>query len=251
MDSKEKIFKKLADSRSLNKAYLFFGDEGVGKLSFASALANFLDGGEFKKPEKEKFFLDAFFFYPDEKGTIGVDAVREIRRFLSRTPVRSDYKVAVVTDSSTLTPQAQSALLKIVEEPPRFSLMIFLSRDTNVFLPPLLSRMTKVYFSRMPKKEIRRILAEQYGVQGDKAQMIAEESFGRIGRALELAGIVPGKSSKKDLSGRIEEAVLSLRKRNLIRFSPIISKLLEKQALLGRYNLNEKLQEKTVQRFIN
>lgn len=247
---KKEIFKKLAEENNLNKAYLFFGDDNVGKLSFASSLVNFLESGVFEVPEKDKLFLDASFFYPDEKGVIGLDSIRSVRKFLSQTPIKSDFRTVVITDSSALTPQAQSALLKIVEEPPKFSFLVFISHDLNTFMPTMLSRMAKVYFPRLSKLEIKDFLVKEHGIPSDKANLIAEDSFGRIGRALEIAGIKKREEKTANLNSSIEESILSLRKRNKVRFSPIISKLLEKQVLVNQYNLNERLQERSIQRFL-
>jgi len=244
-EDKIKLFKKLVQNKNLGQAYLFFGDAEIGKFYFARHLAYYLEYGKFEILDEP--LIDVGFFLPDEKGVVGIDTARAIKNFLSETPFRSPRRLAIINDAENLTSEAQSSLLKIVEEPPRSAMLIFIAHDPKVLFPPLLSRLAKIYFSRLTTGEIERILVETYKVPVVQARKIADVSFGRIGRALGLFQ----DSAKREIPGglisEIEKEILALYQKDPIKNSGIISWLLERETALRRFNLNENLQAKVVQ----
>lgn len=242
-DEKIRAFRKLVADERVGHAYLFFGDAGVGKNAFARAFAHFLEEGTFEAADAP--LIDALWCTPVE-GTIGIDAVRALRTFLSQTPLRSSRRLAVVDDAHCLTPEAQSGMLKIVEEPPSRSLIIFIAHDSQVLLPPLLSRLTKVYFPRLSDAALLKALTGTFGIPAARARAIAPRSFGRVGRALALSGKeeVPADES---LAGELDEKILSLWEKGPERNAPALAYLLDRSTSLKRYNLNENLQRKAVQ----
>src|SRR3990172_3201482 len=118
-----KDLKKLADSSSLSHAYLFHGLSMVGKRLVAESLANYLENGVFVR-EEGAILLDAKTFSPGESGSLGIDTVRELQDFLSKRPVKSPRRTAIVDGAEKMTAEAQNALLRIAEEPPSSSLVI-------------------------------------------------------------------------------------------------------------------------------
>ena len=249
LENKIEKFKKLIKENKLRQSYLFFGEPQIGKFTFASGLVNFLENGEFVSPSAGgRPLIDAKFFSPDESGIIGIDAVRELKKFLYQRPFLSLRRSAVFDSAESLTNEAQNALLKIIEEPPSFSLVIFISREASVFSPTLASRFVKVYFPRLSQKLIEKFLRENFRVDSAKASLVAKQSFGRIGRAIEI--MKPETENKEQEKGDnldeyLEETILSLRK-NLLKNSSKLSWLLEREELLKRYNLNRNLQFKTI-----
>ncbi len=241
---KQTFFESLVRYGGLRHAYLFFGDEGVGKFTFASLFARFLEEGEFS--ESGKPLIDIMTLFPDEKGTISVDAARSVKHFLSQKPLRSARRTVIVDVAEALTPEAQAAFLKIVEEPPASGLMIFIARSPEAFFPPLASRLLKIYFPRLSRGALAALLTSDYGVPAKKAEIIATESHGRIGPALEL---LKGKKRKPPggLAETVEEKIMELREKDVRGNSTLIFRLLRLQELLTRYNLNERIQEKAFQ----
>ena len=100
----------------------------------------------------------------------------------------SKKRLAIVRDAENLTPEAQSAILKTVEELPPENLIIFISTDRDSLLPPLVSRLQKIYFPRISNNEIEKFLISAYGEKfaEEKIKSAALESFGRPGRAIDL-----------------------------------------------------------------
>lgn len=146
-------FKKLADNDKLSHAYLFFGEAKEEKIIFSLSLANYLENKEFKPLEKN-ILEECFVVVPDE-GTTGIDSAKKINNFLYQKPVLSKKRTAIIKDADSLTPEAQNALLKTVEDSPQDALLIFIAKDENSLLPPLMSRLQRIYFSRnAPLKKI-------------------------------------------------------------------------------------------------
>lgn len=237
---KEIAFRKLIGKDKLGHAYLFFGDEGVGKSTFARALASCLETGAFKT--EEILLLDTQAFGPDEKGKIGIDVVRGFRSFLWSTPAVSTRRTAIIKDAHALTPEAQSALLKLVEEPPTHGLLIFITHEPSALLAPILSRLSKVYFPRLSEVELQKLLITEFKVPEKKAEMIARNSFGRLGRALRLLKNVP--NSEDDSSAYLEEEIIALRNKDKVRYARTLAALLDRELYLARFTLNPKLQRR-------
>lgn len=240
-------FKKLSIDGELSHAYLFFGDKEIGKFLFARSFGNFLENGKFEEPDRT--LSDALFVVPaEDKKSLGIDEVREMRKFLSQTPYLSSRRLAIVDNSELLTNEAQSAMLKIVEEPPAHALIILVAQDPTILFSPLRSRLIQIYFRRFSTKNIEKILTERLGISAVKSKAISLDSYGRIGRAINLSR---GNSSMlyndSDLEGILELRILAMRKEGTIRNSKKMSALLQKETDIKRFNTNPQLQKKAIE----
>ncbi len=185
----------------LAHAYLFVGPSGVGKKRTALALAQAL-----LCPEQAGTGCEmcatcravAAGTHPDlslvapqaGRTTLGIDQVRELQHFLSLQSARGNRKIGVIEDAQVLTPQAQSSLLKIVEEPPGNALLILLSVSAASLSRPLLSRCQQVRFAALPPATVEQLLVQQHALPPTEAHALALYSRGSIGRALSLdAGV--------------------------------------------------------------
>lgn len=235
------FFSSLIDSDSLGHAYLFFGDSGVGKKTFAKALARKIELGDFSADAP---LIDAMFLSPGENGSVSVDEIRSVRRFLSQTPLNSFRRVAIILHGDEMTPEAEAACLKIVEEPPKSSFIVIVAKSPDSLFPPLASRLQKIYFPRFSRSAIEKLLREYFGASAEAARKTASRAYGSLGRALAL---LKGKTEKpKDFSEKIEAVIAELRENNLERNAPLIRKLLRMQGDAARFNLNPRIQEKAL-----
>jgi MoxR-like ATPase len=242
-------FTKLIKEKRLSQAYLFYGDRGIGKSIFAKLLSYALETGKFETAIEP--LLDASFIVRGpEENSLGIEKILEVKRFLWQKPLKSQYRLAVINNAEDLTPEAQGALLKIVEEPPAHALIIFITHDSQTLLPPLLSRLMKIYFPRLPKAEIAKVLSENHGVNKGRAREVADRSFGRLGRALDLLKGKP-EFSEDDLESFLEDKILKLRGENLKKNAEVLNWLLDRETLVKRYNLNMNLQKKAASEMLN
>ncbi len=169
--------KKLADEGNLSHGYVFFGPAMTGKRVVAEALANYLETGRFEEP---KLLQDYLRIAPDEKNTIGIDQVRQIKNFLWLKPAQSARRTLVLDDAQRMTTEAQNALLKITEEPPASSLILLVTDDIDALNPTVFSRLQKLYFSPVPQDELMKWAAHKFGDTKNVAEAV-RTSVGRPG----------------------------------------------------------------------
>ena len=182
-----KNFKRLADGDKLSHGYVFFGPKGVGKRIFALGFANYLEKKEFSFDEdSHKILGDLLFISRGEESSLGIDQVRALKNFLSQRPNQSLRRTAIIDESEFLTSEAENALLKITEEPPTSSLLILIAREPEMLTATLSSRLQKIYFSPVKNSEIENWLVKEFSVNGEKAEELANRSFGIPGLARRL-----------------------------------------------------------------
>ena len=163
-------------SRRLPHGLLLQGPAGVGKERFASALAAALfctgRGDRLEAcGECAECRLSRAGTHPDvhwvrpleEKKTIGVDQVREMCEQLAMTSMRRGYRVAIIAPADRLTPQAQNALLKTLEEPAPRTVLVLVTARPSALLPTLRSRCQRVEVARPDREVAMRWLEQALG----------------------------------------------------------------------------------------
>lgn len=181
----------------LAHAYIFSGPAGVGKRCTAVGLAHALlceeapGRGCGTCPTCVAIRAGS---HPDyrftttaaDRQSLGIDPVRELQLFLRLRPVRGRKKIAIIDPAHRLTPEAQGALLKVLEEPPGDAVLLLISVGGASLSRPLLSRCRPLRFARLPVAEVKAILDKQKGLTAESASLLARYSRGSIGRALAL-----------------------------------------------------------------
>ncbi|MCL2461226.1 MAG: DNA polymerase III subunit delta' [Defluviitaleaceae bacterium] len=188
--------RKAVSRGRVSHAYIFSGAQGMGKGALARALAKTLqcmeggaepcgrcascrafDGGNHP---------DVFYIGLSGKKSLGVDDVREkITAEMEIKPYSGKYKIFIIDDAETLTPAAQNALLKTIEEPAPYGVFLFLSANDRQFLPTVLSRCVLLKLTPVPPKAVEDMLLKR-GVPKDKAAFVSAYSQGNPGLALRL-----------------------------------------------------------------
>ena len=246
-------FKQLIKDDRLSHGYIFFGEPQVGKFAFALSLATYLETGEFG--ESTRPLGETSVIQPDEEGSISINSIRNSKYFLFQKPVYSSYRVVIVNDAEKLTPQAQHAILKIAEEPPRTALIILIVSNPDALLPTIQSRLQKIYFPRVSFNLIAETLINELKLTKVQAADIAKISFGRPGRAIKLAENRKQKIENRNKKALIEELMDDSEAMNQY-FTELIAELAEDpiknykelKAILNRltkiseFNTNKRLQ---------
>src|SRR5438876_4480895 len=159
-------------------AYLFHGPRGVGKRTAAIAFAAELLGS----PDRVRRRTHPDLYLLEPLGDqIRIDAVRELRRDLHMRPFEADRRVYLVLGADLLNRDAADALLKDLEEPPGYAVIILVADDLGPLPPTILSRCQLVPFRRLSEKAVRGWLAER-GADESLARIAA----GRLDRAARL-----------------------------------------------------------------
>ncbi len=154
-------------SKRTAHAYLFSGIEGIGKKLVALEFARMLCCPEYAgEPGHEcgtceKINRGA---HPDVlieaplKGSIRIDRIRNLQAFFKYSPIEAPYRVIVIDDAHTMNRAAQNALLKTLEEPPSFGVLILITSKPSSLLPTVLSRLRKIKFAPLARSDVAKEL---------------------------------------------------------------------------------------------
>lgn len=196
-EARERLQAALAGGR-LPHALLLQGPDGVGKEWFAAAIAAaLLCTGRSARLEACGQCAECLLTHagshpdlhwvrrPEDRRTISVDQVREIAERLAMTSMRRGRRVAIVTPAHAMTPNAQNALLKTLEEPAADTLLMLVSSRPSALLPTLRSRCQRIDLPRPAEQAARTWLATQLG--SEPSARLLELARGAPLRALALA----------------------------------------------------------------
>ena len=194
----EKIRHQLRESitkQSISHAYILAGDKGIGKSEIAREFAMELicekHTGCGECPACRQFLADAYpdFFYMDAEGkeSIGIDRIREnIVNDVSIRPYHGKVKIYIIDEADKMTVGAQNALLKTIEEPPEYVVILLLVRNISLLLETIRSRCIKLLLSAVSNDRIKKWLVEK-GTSEDLATVVASYSNGAPGIAKAMA----------------------------------------------------------------
>ena len=141
-------FKQRCLKNTLSHAHLIVGEDGVGKGKLANILAKFILNGYL-----DREYVDII-NYSSEKSSFGVDDVRDIIEEVYKKPFEKDKKVIIIHEGNKLTIQAQNALLKTIEEPPKGVYIIILCESLELILDTIKSRCEIYKLKPLTKSEL-------------------------------------------------------------------------------------------------
>lgn len=193
-----KHFKASIEMKRVSHAYIICGDDDSGKYSLAYSFAKTLQCEEqgIDPCNKCQSCIQAESgSHPDiikvthEKETaISVDEIRDqLVSSIEIKPYKSPYKIYIIEDGQYMNVQAQNAVLKTIEEPPEYGIIIILTNSVEKLLPTILSRCILLNIKPVKENDIYDYLVANCDVSNDRAKFIVEYAQGNLGRAVKLA----------------------------------------------------------------
>ena len=207
----KKLLKNAVMSGNHSHAYILSGEKGSGKMMLAEAFATML---QCENPSDDACMEchsckqslsrnnpDIIYVTREEgKANIGVDVVREkIVNDVDIKPYSNKYKIYIVDEAERMNQQAQNAILKTIEEPPEYAIIILLTANHNAFLQTILSRCVLIQMKSVDTESIKSILKNKYETVDYQANMVASFAQGNVGKAIALAT----DSSFNDVKNRV------------------------------------------------
>lgn len=202
-------------------AYLFTGPSGVGRGTLARWLAQaLLCLNTSQQPcgtcpacvrVANETHPDLHLLNLETQGgrrTLGIDAVRELRATMAERPFAGTRKVYLIEDAETMTVEAANALLKTLEEPPPFAVLLLVALSDHLLLPTIVSRCQHLPLRPLGREEVRQALMARWGASDEQARLLAALSRGRLGwavRALQDATVLVRREEELDAMERLLE----------------------------------------------
>jgi DNA polymerase-3 subunit delta' len=168
----------------LAHAYLFHGPAGVGKRAAAVAFAAELLGEHDRVSRRSHPDLYVLEPLGDQ---IRIDAIRELRRDLHMRPFEAERRVYLIFGAELMNDEAADALLKDLEEPPPYAVIVLVADDVGPLPETIRSRCQPVLFRRLSEKAIRETIAERApGLSPNEEAALARVAAGRLDRVERL-----------------------------------------------------------------
>lgn len=192
------LFLRAVRTSHVSHGYILSGEDGMGKKMIARSFAKLL---LCEDPEKGDTpcgkchsclqfasgnHPDVIYLKHEKPNVIGVDDIRNLNEDIIIKPYSSAYKIYIVDEAETMTVAAQNALLKTLEEPPIYAVILLLTTNGANFLQTILSRCVILNLKQIPEEEVERVLREQ-GIPEKRIQPILKLCRGNIGKAKKMA----------------------------------------------------------------
>jgi len=189
---------KAVEQGSVSHAYILCGEKGAGKKLLADLFAMALqcEKGQAEpcntchscKQMASTNHPDIIKVTHEKPNSISVDEIREqVNQDVMIRPYSSKYKIYIIPEADSMTVQAQNAILKTLEEPPKYAIFFLLVENTEKLLPTINSRCVMLRLRNVKDSLVQRYLVEQIGIADSQAKVCTAFAQGSIGKAVILA----------------------------------------------------------------
>ena len=187
------------ERNKVSHAYIINGERNSGKEFIAKVFAMALECTDRKDGEpcqvchscKQALsgnHPDIIFVSHEKPNVIGVDDIRnQINGDVAIKPYSSPKKIYIMNEGEKMTVQAQNALLKTIEEPPSYAVIILITTNQEAFLPTILSRCVQMKLKPLKDFTIKSYLTQNLHVPEKDADICTAFARGNLGKAIHLA----------------------------------------------------------------
>lgn len=194
----KEYLRNVISQKKISHAYIicgerFSGKEFIAKI-FAAALQCEEQGtepcGECRscKQAQTGNQPDIIYVGHEKPNSIGVEDIRgQINGDIAIKPYSSPYKIYIISEGEKLTPQAQNALLKTLEEPPAYAVILILTTNLEGLLPTIQSRCVTLRMKPVQDELVKEYLKKELMIPDYKADICVAFARGNIGQAKQLA----------------------------------------------------------------
>ena len=193
-----KYISSAVENRRVSHAYILNGERGSGKKMLANLFAMTLlcETGDNEpcgkchscKQAESGNHPDIIRVTHEKPNSISVDDIRtQVNNTVDIKPYQGPYKVYIIPQADMMTPQAQNAILKTIEEPPSYAVFLLLTENAETLLPTINSRCVMLKLRNIKDTLIKKYLMENLEIPDYKADMCTAFAQGNMGRAIMLA----------------------------------------------------------------
>lgn len=193
-----KILTKSLKENKVSSSYIFVGNEGTGKklaaIEFTKAV-NCLNPSKNSEAcedcqscnEINKQYSPDLKIIEPIKGSIKIEQIREMRKEIELKPFKNKKKIYIIDKTEKMTLEASNCLLKTIEEPPYYAIIILICSKIDSILPTIVSRCQIINFGLISSYKIEEfLLNKNSNLEKEKAEIISKLAQGSIGSASKL-----------------------------------------------------------------
>ena len=165
--------KNMVKQNKTSHSYLFLGIQGIGKKIIAKEFAKML-----LCLEEEKYCNNCksciefntknnpdYIYIEPQENNIKIEQIRKLQKSIQEKPIISDKKIYIIDNADLMTKESQNCLLKTLEEPPQYAIIILIGSNEISFLPTIKSRCTIIKFNKIEDEEIKKYLEKNYRIK--------------------------------------------------------------------------------------
>ena len=190
-------FRKTIASNHLSHAYIFTGQDGVGKTLLAKEFSKAIFCGEKEDDScnlchncvriENNHHPDIHWIEIEEKAKfLKIDNIRDLQHSVKLSPVESNYKIFIIKEADRMNEEASNCLLKTLEEPPASTIIILIANSLTPVKETIKSRCQIIRFHPIPAHIIEDQLIKRFDADTSKVGWISRFSSGSMGNAFEL-----------------------------------------------------------------
>ena len=222
---------------NVSHSYLFIGIDGIGKKLIAKELSKYvlcLNNGcnntcksciEFESNNHPDFEI----IEPDGN-SIKIEQIRNLQKRIQEKPIISKSKIYIINDADKMTKEAQNCLLKTLEEPPEFAIIILIGNNESLFLETIKSRCVILHFEKISNDDIKKYIEKNFEIK-NLSEDILKIFQGSIGKVNSLKDKIAEYENIKNIIDNINKKDLI----DIINMSKIIYESKEEiNSILGR-----------------
>ena len=241
----EQIIEHLQNAIAMDKvshAYIINGPDKSGKMMLAEAFAMTVQceqGGRDAclechscKQALGRNQPDIIYVSHEKPNTISVDDIRtQVNNDIVIKPYSSRHKIYIIDEAEKMNVQAQNALLKTIEEPPAYAIILLLTTNADDFLPTILSRCVSLNIKAVPDETIEKYLMSNWQIPDYQAQICVAFAQGNVGKAIQLAS----SSDFNELKASVLQLVKRLHEIDLYELTEAVKQIGEYKLQINDY----------------
>lgn len=206
----------------ISHSYIFSGPKGIGKMLFAKEFAKAIlcDNIENKPCNHCKACIEFenanhpdIYIIDEQDETIKTETMKNLTKDILEKPLENKKKIYIINNSENMTREAQNTLLKTLEEPPQYIVIILITANTNLMLNTIKSRCINIIFNKLTNEELKKYFKDNI------TEEVLNFSEGSISKALKIK---ENEDTYKQINNEIKR-IEQLNELEILKLKSIIS----------------------------
>ncbi len=185
-EQQKKFFENLVRTGTLAHAYVFSGQEMIGKRMFARDLFT-IANRQARFASHDPDLCELAPKTSEGEASIYIEDIRDLKKFLSLKAFQGPYRFVIIDDAHRMTTEAANSLLKVLEEPSSGTVFVLVTSQPELLPQTISSRCQHIHFLSHSAELIKQALVKQDLLNSADRELISSMAGGRLGWAITMA----------------------------------------------------------------